>query len=57
MWVSVTGSRTLGEGNSHPPQYSCPEDSMDRGGLVGYSPCDHNESDMTEHTFMSLART
>ena len=28
---SVTGSRTPGEGNSNPPQYSCPEDSMDGG--------------------------
>ena len=29
---SITGSgRGLGEGNGNPPQYSCPENSMDRG--------------------------
>ena len=28
--------RCPGEGNGYPLQYSCMEDSMDRGGLVGY---------------------
>ena len=28
---SVTGSRIPGEGNGNPLQYSCPENSMDRG--------------------------
>ena len=27
-----------GEGNGNPLQYSCLEDSMDRGSLGGYSP-------------------
>ena len=34
--------------NGDPPQYPCLEYSMDRGSLAGYSPQDHEESDMTE---------
>ena len=30
--------RSPGEGNDYPLQYSCLENSMDRGGLMGYSP-------------------
>ena len=29
--------RSLGVGNSNPLQYSCSENSMDRGSLTGYS--------------------
>ena len=32
---------TSGEGNGNPHQYSCPENSKDRGLLVGYSPWGH----------------
>ena len=38
--------RSSGEGNGNPLQFSCLENSMDRG---GYSPWCCNESDMTEH--------
>ena len=40
--------RSPAEGNGNPFQYSCLEDSMDRGSLVGYSPPGHKELDMTE---------
>ena len=30
--------RSSGEGNDNPLQYSCLENSMDQGTLVGYSP-------------------
>ena len=37
----IPGSgRCPGEGNGNPLQYSCLEDSMDRGALGGYSPWD-----------------
>ena len=44
-----------GEGNGFPLQYSCLENSMDRGtwagrGAAGYSSWDHKELGMTEHT-------
>ena len=44
--------RSPGEGNCNPLQYSCLENSMDRG---AYSPWGHKESDMTgphTHTHM-----
>ena len=41
--------RSPGGGNDNPLQYSCPENSMDRRSLVGYSPWGHKELDMTEH--------
>ena len=51
----IPGSRRFpGEGNSNPFQYSCLENSMDRGAWAGYSPWGHKESDMTEVTFTSL---
>ena len=47
---SIPGSgRTPGEGNGYPLQYSCLENSMDRG----YSPWGHKESDMTEWLTLS----
>ena len=46
---SVLGSgRSPGEGNGYPLQYSCLENSMNRGGLGGYSPWGHKELDTTE---------
>ena len=46
---SIPGSgRSPGEGNGYPLQCSCLENSMDRGALVGYSPWDRRESDVTE---------
>ena len=47
---SVPGlGRSSGGGNGYPLQYSCLENSMDRGAWAwGYSPWGHKESDMTE---------
>ena len=38
-----------GEGNGNPLQYSCLENSMDRGHLVGYSPWGRKELATTEY--------
>ena len=44
---SIPGlGRSLGEGNGNALQYSCLENPVDRS-LVGYSPFDCKESDMT----------
>ena len=46
---SIPGlGRSSGEGNGNPLQYSCLEKSHGWRSLVGYSPWDHKESDMTE---------
>ena len=45
--VPVSG-RSPGEGNGNPLQYSCLENSMDRGTLAGYSPQGCKELNMTE---------
>ena len=46
-WVSIPGSgRSPGEGNSQPLQYSCLENSMDRG--AWWTPWGCKELDMTE---------
>ena len=37
-----------GKGNGNPFQYSCLENPRGQRSLVGYSPWDHKESDMTE---------
>ena len=51
---SISGSgRSSGEGNGNPLQYSCLEDSMDRG--AWHSPWGHKESDMTEQLTRSLS--
>ena len=42
--------RSPGGGNGNPLQYSCLENSMDRGAWVGYNPWGRKESDMTEAT-------
>ena len=55
---SIPGwGRSPGEGNGNPLQYSCLENSMDRGDWWGYSPWHHRGSDTTEqpkHTQSSL---
>ena len=44
---SITGFRiSLGEGNGYPLQYSCLENSKERGDW--WDPSDHKESDTTE---------
>ena len=46
---SIPGSgRSPGEGHGNPLQYSCLENSMDRGACWVCSPWDHKESDTTE---------
>ena len=46
---SIPGSgRSSGEGNGNPLQYSCLENPMDRGSVVGYSRWGRKESDTTE---------
>ena len=40
--------RSPGKGNSYPLQYPGLENPMGRGGLAGYSPWGHKESDTTE---------
>ena len=46
---SIPGSgRPSAEGNSNPLQYSCLENSVDRGSLAGYSPWGHKELDTSK---------
>ena len=40
--------RSPGKGHDYPLQYSCMENSMDRGAWGGYSPLGGKESDMTD---------
>ena len=40
--------RLPGEGKGNPLQYSCLNNSIDRGAWLGYSPCGCKELDMTE---------
>ena len=48
--VSILGSgRSPEVGNDNPLQYSCLENSMDRGASRGDSPWSCKELDMTEH--------
>ena len=52
---SILGSiRSPGEGNSYPLQYSCLENSMDRGGWRATVRGVTKESDMTERLTLSL---
>ena len=44
-----------GRENGKPLQYSCLENSMDRGALAGYSPWGHRESDRAERLTLSLS--
>ena len=49
--------RSPGEGNGNPLQYSCLENSMDRGAWWAiYSPWGCKESDMTEQLRLGLER-
>ena len=51
----ICGSgRSSEEGNGNPLQYSCLENSMDRGAWGGYSPWGCKESDTTEKLTLSL---
>ena len=46
---SIPGfGRSSGEGNGYPLQYSCLENSMDRGAWETIVPCGHQELDVTE---------
>ena len=54
---SIPGSgKSPGEGNYNSPQYSCLGNPMKQRNLVGYSPCSHTDSDMTEHPCSSLSK-
>ena len=49
--------RSPGEGNGYPLQYSCVENSMDRGAWQATTvPGGHKELDMTERLILSLIR-
>ena len=51
----IPGSeRFSGEGNSNPFQYTCLENSRDRGDWWGYSPWGCKELDLTEQLTLSL---
>ena len=49
--------RSPGEGNAYPFQYSCLENSMNRGAWWGYIPWGRKELDMTERLTLSLSLT
>ena len=54
--IPVLG-RSLGEGNGNPVQYSCLENSVDRGAWQAiYSPWGRKESDMTERLHFHFAK-
>ena len=50
MGSSPGPGRCPGVGNGTPLEYSCLENSTDRGALVDFSPGGHKELDMTEAT-------
>ena len=53
---SILGSgRSHGGGHGNSLQYSCLENPMHRGGLMGYSPWSRKELDMTEQLTLSLS--
>ena len=49
--------RPLGEGHGNPLQYSCLENSKNRGGMVGYSPWSRREVDTTGRLTHTLHST
>ena len=54
----IPGSgRPLGEGHGNPLQYSCLENSKNRGGMVGYSPWSRREVDTTGRLTHTLHST
>ena len=47
--LSIPGSgKSPGGGHGNPLRYSCLENPMDRGALLGYGPQGHRESDTSE---------
>ena len=59
MWENQPGSipgsgRFPGEGSGKPLQYSCLENSMDRGDWVGYNPWGHKR---VRHDLVTKTRT
>ena len=48
VWEILGSGRSPGEGNGNPLQYSCQENSMDRGVEWATVHGGHKESDMTE---------
>ena len=51
---SIPGlGKSPGGGYSNPLQYSCPENSVNRGDLLGYRPQGLKESDRTEQLKLS----
>ena len=46
--------RSPGGGNGNPLQYSCWDNSMDRGAWQGYSPWSCKESDVTERDSLHM---
>ena len=56
--ASIPGSRRpSGEGHGNPLQYSCLENSMNRAGMVGYSPWSRREADRTGRLTHTLHST
>ena len=54
--ASIPGSRrSPGGGNGNPLQYSCPENSMDRGAWLATIQEGHKGSDTTEPLTLSLS--
>ena len=52
-WVRFLGQEDFpGEGNDNLLQYSCLENPIDGGSLVGYDPQGHKELDMTEQLYL-----
>ena len=52
---SISGlGQSPGEGNGYPLQYSCLENSIDRGAWWAISPWGCNVSDITEQLILSL---
>ena len=53
---SISGlGRSSGEGNGNPLQYSCLENPIDGGSIVGYSPWHCKELDTTERLHFTYA--
>ena len=56
--VGIPGSgRSPGGGHGNPLQYSCLENPHGQRNLVGYSPWDHKELDMSEQLIFTFYRS
>ena len=53
--ASAGDAGSIPGGNGRPLQYTCLENSMDRGAWWATVLWGHEESDMTEHTSLSLS--